>query len=77
MAEKDTVFPVYESPPKGHPPGQFLHQGLMGIQILPLLPGPLPVTEVYLEHSDMVELLCHFCKQRNNIGTAPLRQDMS
>lgn len=71
MAEKDTVFPVSEGPPQRHPPGQPLHPGVLGIQALLPLPGPVPITEACLEHSDPVESLSHLCKQRESLCAAP------
>jgi hypothetical protein len=63
VADKDTVFPVCQGPAQHHLPGQLLHQSLLGSQALPPLPGPLPVTEVYLEHGDTVESRRHLCNR--------------
>lgn len=71
MARKDTVLPVHKGPPQHHSPGQPLYPSAEGIHALPLLPGPLPITEVSLEHSDTVELLSHRCNRENKLGAAP------
>lgn len=73
VVEKDTVFPVSKGPPQHHPPGQPHHTCVVGVQALPSLPGPLPITEVCVEHSDTVELLSHLCNRENDLRAAPVR----
>lgn len=70
MGEKDTVFPVSKGTTQHHLPGQNLHLSVMGMQALSPLPGPLPITEVCLEHSDSAELLSQLCNRENNSNAA-------
>lgn len=78
MAEKDTVFPVSKGPTHCHLPGQPLHTCVLGIQTLLPLPGPLPITEACLEHSDPVESLRHLCNKESNyvLPHARLRDEL-
>lgn len=64
------MFPVRKGPAQRHPPGQPLHPSLVGVQALPPLPGPLPITEVRLEHSDVVKSLSHRCNRENGLSAA-------
>lgn len=62
------MLPVCKGPPQDHPPGQLHHQGLGVEAELVCPPGPLPVTEMYLEHSTMVELYSHLCNREITLG---------
>ena len=73
-AEKDTVCPVSEGPTQHHPCGQRLHPCVVSMQTLPPLPGPLPITEVYLKNSDLVESLSQLCSRENKVLTPLIEQ---